>query len=107
MNRPEYGLTGPAPLAGGVRPRRQRSRFSEKPASPVSCGSLALNQTKDMDISVVQSLRWRWLGLLVGLQREFTAHSVTGIRTCTLITSWARCWDYSALRWRLLLVAGS
>jgi len=40
-----------------------------------------------MDISVVQSLALALgLGLLVGLQREFTAHHVTGIRTFTLLT---------------------
>lgn len=40
-----------------------------------------------MDITVVQSLALALgLGLLVGLQREFTAHHVTGIRTFTLIT---------------------
>ncbi len=40
-----------------------------------------------MDIAVVQSLALALgLGLLVGLQREWTAHHVTGIRTFTLIT---------------------
>jgi len=40
-----------------------------------------------MDIHVVESLALALgLGLLVGLQREWTAHHVTGIRTFTLIT---------------------
>ena len=40
-----------------------------------------------MDIKVVEALALAvGLGLLVGLQREWTAHHVTGIRTFTLIT---------------------
>ena len=45
------------------------------------------DQTRGMEISAVESLALALgLGLLVGLQREWSAHHLTGIRTFALIT---------------------